>query len=114
MPRDCREINFWIENENRSIIYDEPLAGDGGFYNFWHLPARRLALPILSKVYERGFDSYEKVELEDLKKEIEKIENFWKEKGIDEDVRYDFWERLSYFQEALRIALENQGSLSVC
>ncbi|WP_407538814.1 hypothetical protein Q0M94_11595 [Deinococcus radiomollis] len=55
LPSDIGIVDIMLDQEQKNALYDEPIAADGAFYRFWHTPAIKLDLPLVSKIYNFGF-----------------------------------------------------------
>ena len=113
LPDDPDAIDEWMEEESRHIVYDEPLAGDNSFYNYWHTLACKMDINIMCKIYNHGFSSAAASELDDLRTGAERIKQQWEYMGLSDGVLSQLHERYEYLIEGIAIAKNRDCILTI-
>ena len=112
------EEDAWFERQWATWLYDAPVAADGTWFEFWHLPAIRLHLPMLSGVYRKGLVISRQDELQALQAELDALEDAWqmllRANASEQMARHTkLCERMGDVRDAIRIALEHGAQLSI-
>ncbi len=76
-PNDPDELDRWLAEEEKYVIYDKPVAADGMMSDYWCKPAFKMGLQIIPKIYGEGFESSDAQELDQLLVELEIMEKYW-------------------------------------
>lgn len=117
MPEDDSLLDEWIEQSQKTWLYDNFLGGDGTVFEYWYAPAKRLGLPLLTKIYHEGLSISATEGLEQLSKELHTLEAHWHTLKLPEwppDFKESYLlERMGVFREAIQVALEQRGCLIV-
>jgi len=93
------EFDAWFEECQRRTLFSAPLAGDGGFYTYWHEPATRLGLPLVGAIYNSGLRVLGE-QLGNLARETEQLRHDWLRWVPD-----DAWSDIALFDRQLRIPM---------
>jgi hypothetical protein len=77
-PADVNSAEFgrWFDLCNEQTLFDYPLGSDGTVYDFWCMPAARLKLPLIGRVYRHGL-KVQGDELAALGAECDSLEAYW-------------------------------------
>ena len=112
LPDDPDEIDAWMEKRNEQEIYDAPVASDGIFFEFWHLPAVKLKLELLSSIYQDGLMVKSSEELNKLDEEIDDLTKYWNE-NVSNISNTNLIERANNVKRAIRLAREDNKYLII-
>jgi len=117
MPEDDSLIDEWLEQIQKTWLYDNPLGAVGTVGEYWCTPAKRLGLFLLAKISDEGLSVSTSEELEQLSKELDTLETHWHTLTLPEwppnFLESRLLERMEFFREAIQVALERKGLLSV-
>jgi hypothetical protein len=118
-PTDDTQHGLWLENENKYVTYDEPIASDGEFYTYWLQPANKLNLTRLSKVYKNGIVLHSQNELTEFEIEVDSLREYWLKnipeenfEGNVQNARLE--ERIIILKSAILKARKDNEILSIC
>jgi hypothetical protein len=119
LPVDDTQHDLWLENENKYVTYDEPIASDSEFYNYWLEPAKKLSLTLLSKIYENGIVLHNQNELTELELEVNLLREYWLKNILEEDFEGNvrtarLEERIIILKSAILKARKDNEILSIC
>jgi len=126
------EFDRWCKECQTRWVYENPLGADGTVFEFWHVPAIYIGLPLLGSLYENGL-RVEGQRLIELGHELDSLERAWvstdfsqadplsahtiHSNGIEEvklvPLVEHLHERLGYLREAIRIAVECDGVIDI-
>ena len=116
MPEDDSLLDEWLEQIQQTWFYDNPLGGDGTVAEYWCGPAERLGLPLLAQIYQQGLRISNQEKLKQLSRELDTLEAHWHTLSLPEwppDFKESYLlERMGFFREAIRVALEHKGLLT--
>lgn len=108
MPSDPERIDEWMEERTKHEIYDEPLASDGDFFEYWHTPAQKLGLRMISNIYQDGITIKSKTEIKEFLNELNILLNYLNSKNSSDEMgRLN--ERIGNAIEAANIAMQKDG-----
>lgn len=126
------EFDAWCDECQARWVYVNPLGAGGTVFEWWHDPAIELGLPLLGSVYQDGLE-VEGERLAELGRELDALERYWDEADFSramavtlpsrlpdgtQDIRVvpqeqDLRERLGYLREAIRVASECDGVVTI-
>lgn len=95
------------------IIYDEPVAGDSSFFEYWHVISIKCKLNLFSRIYKYGFRSSDRFILEQLKNEISIIETIWSSMNIDTPKLEQLQEGYRDLDFAISLSIREGGILDI-
>ncbi len=118
-PVDDTQHDLWLENENKYVTYDEPIASDSEFYNYWLESAKKLSLTLLSKIYENGIVIHSQNELTELELEVNLLSEYWLKNSLEENfegivLTTRLEERIKILKSAILKAKRDNEILSIC
>jgi hypothetical protein len=122
MPADPDEMDVWLIENNKYVLFEESLGGDHAVYHFWSGIATTLALPMIASIYSHGLQVERPELLILLERELDELEVYWNThdlvdpspvSAIRNDVKEHLTERMNYFREAIKIAREHRAVLMV-
>ena len=74
---DLERLSDPAQCESVVSLFLDRLGSGGQIYDFWHLPAVELGLPLLSNLYEKGL-TLSGDQLESISIELDRLESHWK------------------------------------
>jgi hypothetical protein len=97
-------------------LYDNPLGSGHTVAEYWSSPASALGLPRLAALYEQGLEAAGS-ELTGLERELEVLERAWQPLSQQGEgvltLHEHLLERAGFLREAIRIAREAGGFVSI-
>lgn len=108
MPSDPEKIDEWVAEKTKHEIYDEPLASDGDFFEYWHTPAKQLRLNLVSQIYQSGLILKTPAEIKAFSEEIDELAHYWRSKISSENLER-LSKRMAHVLDAIELARENNG-----
>lgn len=88
-------------------LYENPLGSGHTVYEYWSSPAATLGLPLIAAIYEQGLEVAGSA-LDVLERELDVLERAWVP-----PLRAHLQERARFLREALRVAREAGGFVSI-
>lgn len=122
MPDDLLQLDAWLDECNKFVLYQQPLGGGHAVFNFWSLIASELQLPLISSIYNDGLSLASPDELNQLTNELNQLENHWNSHKLEEtkeksasryNLKEDLADRMQYVRTAIVVAQENKAVLTV-
>lgn len=122
MPNDLLQLDAWLDECNKFVLYQQPLGSGHAIFNFWSLIARELQLPLISSIYDNGLSLASPDELNQLTNELNQLENYWNSHKLEEteeksascdNLKEDLAERMQYLRTAIVVARENKAVLTI-
>ena len=127
-----KEFYAWMALCHSRTFYNNPLGSGSTIYHYWSTPAAELTLPLIASIYDSGL-RLTGAELDRLAAELDVLEQHWgsldftAEPNIVESTMHDdgteerneipFYdhlrERMGYLREAIQIARDEDGVLTV-
>ncbi|MFO0891034.1 MAG: hypothetical protein U0790_18055 [Isosphaeraceae bacterium] len=97
-------------------LYDEPLGSEAMVRQWWSEPATSLGLPLLASIYDQGFYHgirWSGVELAQVQAELARLQLHWDSMSLPADVAAGLAERAGYLREAVEMAMDCGGFVSI-
>jgi hypothetical protein len=101
-----------MEDVVRRQLFHRPLGAGADIHDFWHLPALKLELKLLARIYHEGLGLTGESLLQ-LENELNQLERHWRTTCTVEELMR-LHERFSYLHAAIQIARHYDGELFVC
>lgn len=110
------EFDAWRKEADGKCLYDQPLGNESSVRLFWSYPAAEIGLPLIADMYERGFDEgieWSDEQLEQVEQELLHLEKHWKAQNLHQELHTDLRERMQYLREAIKVARQHDGVISI-
>jgi hypothetical protein len=131
-PSDGTQVDAWLAEEDKYLLYANAFGADSTVYDYWSLIAQQLNLRLLQSIYDNGLFIETKDDLLHLESELEIIKQYWENNFLHSDIQFyevtdldgkrterelslieHLRQRYNYLKEAISIAIEHDALLDI-